>query len=507
MSGSSLTRRQVLSSLGLSGLGAVLIQACSRTQTSSEYLSKDSAPEPRHNSSRARLKNTSTLDRTAMYLYNVGGIVGQDYSVKQIETVAKVYDLLTWVYANSKIPEIAHRANPQVIVTQYFDLTWVGSYDQAPNQPWMPVPWDYVNAHENFFAHSSLQTSPSTRIANPIFGYGPNNKPTMKQDDPSGAPHEWLANPYDFDPYNPASMDHWINYFANSSAAIIKKAGMDGIMMDEVELPYGASPYGYTSQSWYSQLDKSLSFIRDRLGPDKVMFANGVFGDSIPALLNPSGGYPNGPTWPSNDMKFLTWCDGLQMELFVTSYAGPQIWPQLFWEGVCQVCMDIAASNGVTLAQAPILAENQSVRMFVLASFHLVKAKHSYLSHRGGDSFPWFPEWTISLGSPTATQKDIQDYLVPLAGNDQIISCQGVCYARPFSNGLALVNPSSNPSSVDLSSEGYLLDPKGGGWITSNGRIPKGTVEYSSTKSVELPPQSGALVVWHPRKYISPDAR
>jgi hypothetical protein len=434
-----------------------------------------------------------------MYIYNMGGVVGQEYSKKQIETVAKVYDLLTWVYAKSGIPEIAHRSNPNVIVTQYFDLTWVGSYDQAPNQPWMPVPWKYVDDHESFFSHSSTVASRSTRIANPIFGYGSNSRPTMKQDDPNSLPHEWLANPFDFDPANPESMSHWINYFANSAVELIEGAHMDGIMMDEVELPYGTTfPYGYSSQSWYAQLDKCLAFIRQRLGQDRVMLANGVFGDSIPTLLNPSDGYPRGATWPSNDMNFLTWCDGLQMELFVTSYAGPNVWPQLFWEGVCQVCMDIAAQGGVTLAQAPILAEDSRVRMFVLASFHLVKGARSYLSHRGGGSFPWFPEWTVSLGAPIETKSDIEDYLLPSTGKGQIAHSEGIAYAREFSKGIALANPSSSPSSVSLRNRGYQLIPRGGGWIGTDGALPKGALEYGPVSTIELDPQSGALILMSP---------
>ncbi len=482
-------RRRFLRQVGLAGIGGAIASACGPSKVLSQGIEPATLASPR-----TRLRSKVTNGRTAMYLYTLGGKIGNEYSQNQIATVAKKYDLLTWVYANSGIPQAAHRANPDVIVTQYFDLTWVGSYEQAPGQPWMPVPWDYVNSHESFFSHSSAQGSIANRIPNPIFGYGPNTHPTMKTNDPTGQPHEWLANPFDFDKSNPESMDHWVNYFANSAKSIIEKATMDGIMMDEVELPYGASPFGYSSQSWFAQLDQNLAFIRERLGPDKVLFANGIFGDAIPDLLNPNQGFPHGSTWPSNDINFLTWCDGLQVELFVTSYAGPQIWPQLFWEGVCQICMDIDAGGGITLAQAPILAEDPQVRMFVLTSFHLVKGTHSYLSHRGGPPLPWFPEWSISIGVPSETKADIQDYLVPTHGTGMISSSKGVVYARHFSNGLAIANPSGSPSSITLNHPGYKIIPVGGGWIEKNGLLPKGKIKHELVSNLELAPQSGALV-------------
>ncbi len=425
-----------------------------------------------------------------MYLYTTPGRVGYEYSAAQLVAVASVYDMLTWVYAGSGVAEAVHDANPEVLVTQYFDLTWVGDYDQVPGVAWMPVPWSYVNDHESFFSHDSPEESASARIPNPLFGYG--STAQMHQHNPTGSPHEWLANPYDLDGAKPGNLDRWINYFAASAQQLISSSAIDGIMMDEVEQPYGfPPPWGTTPWSWHHALQADLAFIRAQLGPDLIMFWNGIEGDMVlaPPHLRDVG------IWARPDsLDFLRYCDGVQMELFVTSYAGPQIWPEPLWEEILDLCMAVVRRGGVLLAQSPILAEDPVNRMFTLASFHLVKGERSYLSHRGGGDFPWFPEWTVALGVPLETAPHVTGYLVPPTGTAEIAGVQGVAYARRFAGGLAVANPSSRSTSVTLRGHGELVVASGGGWIGSDGTLPEGSVSYEPVTSFTVPAQGGALV-------------
>lgn len=454
----------------------------------------ESAAAPSPGSPRARVLQRSTLNSVQMYLYTTAGRIGVEYTEEQIATVARLYDMLTWVYAGTGVSEAAHSANPDVIVTEYFDLTWVGDYDQAPGQPWMPAPWGYVNAHEQFFSHWSPTASPKTRIPNPIFGYGTAKSPESHQSNPTGTPHEWLANPFDIDPAKPANLDFWVNYFAARSGELISSSKMDGLMMDEVEQPYGVPPpFADNPWAWHKALEQDLAFIRDRLGKDMVLFWNGIFGDMA---LQPPHVRSIGPWARPASLDYYQWCDGAQMELFVTSYAGPQVWPEPIWEEILDLCMAMA-KRGILLAQAPILAEDPLIRSFVLASFHLCKGERSYLSHRGGYNFPWFPEWTVQLGAPTFTAEHITGYrAVPAARRSGVSAASGVVYARPFELGLALANPSDAGASVWLAHPVYRVVPRGGGWIRADGTIPEGSIAYERVTRIDLPSRSGALAFW-----------
>ncbi|MHB8431276.1 MAG: putative glycoside hydrolase, partial [Acidimicrobiales bacterium] len=379
------------------------------------------------------------------------------------------------------------------IVTQYFDLTWVGNYIQpSAGVPWMPAPWSYVNERENFFSHSSPSASPSTRIANPIFGYSPQG--AERTQDPTGTPLEFLANPYDLNARQPGNLNHWINYFAAQSRSLIAQSGMDGLMMDEVCQPYVPYPFrhdrhGSTPENWHMALERDLKFIRGQLGPDMVMFYNGINDDIILQPRDLSSPYPF--SRPAK-LNFLNWCDGALMEFFVTSYLGPPVWPQGMWEEILDACMAIAA-RGVLLAGAPSGVEDPVIRSFVLASFHLVKGDRSYMSHGG---FDWYPEWTVQMGAPLQTAKHIQKYLVlPGVAAPGIASASGVVYARGFEEGVALANPSAAASTVTLARPGYLVVPQGGGSIGADGVLPAGQVGYQLVEQVSLPSQSGALVL------------
>jgi len=451
----------------------------------------DAGPPPA-GSPRANLLERSTRDSVALYLYGMPGRIGYEYTQPQIATVAGIYGLLTWVYAGSGVAEAAHAANPAALVTEYFDLTWVGDYNQIPGVPWMPAPWSYVNDHENFFGHWAPIASPQTRVPNPIFGYS--QDAAMRQGNPTGTPREFLANPFDLDEANPSNADRWINYFTAQSQSLIAQSAMDGLMMDEVSQPYGVPPpWGVTPQSWHRALDRALAFIRAQLGAGMIMLFNGI---AIDMVLQPPHLRSVGPWARPASLDYLRWCDGAQMEVFVTSYVGPQVWPQPVWEEMVDLCMAIARSS-VLLAQAPILVEDPRMRSFALASFHLVKGDRSYFSHRGNGDFPWYPEWTLKLGAPLHTAPHISGYLVAPGHNiPGVTGAQGVAYTRAFENGIALANPSSQSSTVQLAQPGYLAISQGGGWIGADGTIPAGQLTYQTVQQVDLPAQSGAHVLW-----------
>lgn len=444
----------------------------------------DVTPAP--GSPRARLQGASTRGALHLFLYQTPGRFGQEYTAAQLATVARLYDMVTWVYAGSGVTQALRAAGRNMLVTQYNDLTWSGDYDQIPGVPWMPMDWEWIDGHENFFSHSSATKpwSEKNRIPNPFFGWDTGGRPIPF----AGTPHEWQANPLDFDSEHPGNLDKWVNYFTARSKALIDQDAMDGLMIDEAMQPYSIPPDGYEPEAWHTAVKRALAFVRDQLGPDKVIFWNGIMQDAL--VLAPDAALAGGWARPRS-LDYFESGDGALIECFVTCYLAPlpDVWPQALWEQIQDLSMEIAR-RGVLLAQSP--TNRDDTRMYSLASFYIVKGDHSYY----GRGMEWLPEYGVALGSPLLTGEHITDYLVAPGRDLGVAQATGTVYSRPYERGLALANPSKQAATVRLARRGYLVLPQGGGAIGGDGALPEGSVTYEPVDTVELPPQSGALVVW-----------
>jgi hypothetical protein len=106
------------------------------------------------------------------------------------------------------------------------------------------------------------------------------------------------------------------------------------------------------------------------------------------------------------------------------------------------------------------------------------------------------PEFGVAMGKPLVFGEHIRDYLVVPGTDLGVAAATGIVYARPYEAGVVLVNPSILNARAQLSRSGYVVRAEGGGWIGGDGSLPPGNVTYESVEIVELPSQSGALVVW-----------
>lgn len=454
------------------------------------------AGTPTPGSARARLKSTSTLDGLHLFLYQTSGRLGTHYTPAQLATVGALYDLVTWVYAGSGVPGALRQGNPNVIVTQYNDLTWVGDWNIKTGVPWMPMDWDWVNSHESFFSHSAAARpwSEKSRIPNPFFGWGSGSSiigwdPDDKPDPRLGTPHEWQANPFDIDTADPTNLHRWVNYFADRTRALIEQDSMDGVMVDEAMQPYSLPPDGFEPEAWHAAVKRALAFLRERVGEGAVMFWNGILQDALlfPQDLAAAGGWAR-----PRSLDYLESADGALIECYVTCYLDPfpDVWPQPVWEEIQDLGMEIDRRGGVLLALSP--SAGDGTRLFSLASFYLLKGDHSYYGRR----MEWLPEYEVEMGRPLATGVHVADYLVAPGRDLGVAGARGVVYARPYEAGVVLVNPSAEDARVDLGRQGFVVRPTGGGGIGASGVRPAGSITYEPTTSVDLPPQSGALVVW-----------
>lgn len=444
---------------------------------------------PTPGSPRDRLLGTSTLD--ALHLAHSSGTVrvGPEYNAAQVATIARLYDWVSWVYSGTETTAVLHDADPDVIVTQYADLTWVGNYDLLPGLSWMPMDWGFVDRHENFFAHSSLAFpwSEKRRIPNPFFGWegGSSFDPRF-----GGAPREWLANPFDIDEDNPGNLDRWVNYYTASVRNLIASDGMDGVSIDEAMQPYSLPPDDFDPVAWHEAIKRALAFLRAELGPDVVLLWNGLLQDAL--LWAPDSVLAGGRTQPRS-LDYFEWADAAVLECFATCYLRPfpEVWPSGLWEMIEDLAMEVERRGGVLIAQSPVM--RQETRLYALASFYLVKGQRSYYS--GGGAF-WLPEYEVSMGAPLVTKERVSEYLV-LPGRDLgARAATGAVYARPYERGVALVNPSDVEAVALLERPGFNVQPQGGGSIAEDGSMPEGRIVYEETEAVLLAPHGGALVVW-----------
>lgn len=159
---------------------------------------------------------------------------------------------------------------------------------------------------------------------------------------------------------------------------------------------------------------------------------------------------------PDVNLQLMTTSDLLFDERGFTNYGSPPDVPDpIQWEQIIAV-LKYVQSRGVcymTNGEESGLTANipQSARLWVIANYLLVKNRCTYMYITGFNSdgsqdygsLITFPEYSIQIGHPTGGMK----------------KTQGV-FARPYSGGLALVNPYYATTTVTLPA---------GSWVDVNG--------------------------------------
>ncbi|HET9913182.1 MAG TPA: putative glycoside hydrolase, partial [Anaerolineales bacterium] len=162
-------------------------------------------------------------------------------------------------------------------------------------------------------------------------------------------------------------------------------------------------------------------------------------------------------------------------------------------EGDWQMQMDrilrMVSLDKIVLLQQYVDKENVEDRLFLLGSYLLVKGHHTYLNFEFSTEPEWFPEYEIPIGTP-------------VGGTPQSISSLwhadlGV-YARTYTNGLVLVNPSDKPQEIVFQKTGYQAVPSGGGIVPADGDISDWTVGYVQVTAVTLAPNQAAVLLVEP---------
>ena len=97
----------------------------------------------------------------------------------------------------------------------------------------------------------------------------------------------------------------------------------------------------------------------------------------------------------------------------------------------------------------------------------------------------WFPEYDLDLGPAVDS--------LP-ADISSLLASDGVSYQRRYANGLVLVNPTGNATSVALDGVHQRALPSGGGPVSSDG-IPTGSLAFEAVDTAVLKPHTAAILL------------
>ena len=123
------------------------------------------------------------------------------------------------------------------------------------------------------------------------------------------------------------------------------------------------------------------------------------------------------------------------------------------WELQMNNILDLIHQDKAVIAQQYVDNADVNDRMFLLANYLLIKGRHTYLNLDYSMEPEWFPEYEIPIGSPSGS--------VPVTVADLWNAGWGV-YARAYSNGLVLVNPTADAQTISLGGTYYQAIPNGG---------------------------------------------
>lgn len=283
---------------------------------------------------------------------------------------------------------------------------------------------------------------------------------------------------YVMDVSNPS----WREYWSGEVLRQLRTNAADGVFVDSLFPPnyYGGDKFDPNlpgvdqtfEETWSSKIEDFIAYGQD--------------GELAEYYFIPNvGAWVNG-----RDTTDYSGADGIMVEGFGRWTEGEYFSAR---EGDWQMQMDrilrMVSLDKITLLQQYVEKENVEDRLFLLGSYLLVKGQRTYLNFEFSSEPEWFPEYEIPIGTP-------------VGGTPQSISSLwhadlGV-YARTYTNGLVLVNPSDKSQEVVFQKTGYQAVPSGGGIVPADGDMSDWGVNYVPVTAVTLAPNQAAILLVEP---------
>jgi hypothetical protein len=197
---------------------------------------------------------------------------------------------------------------------------------------------------------------------------------------------------------------------------------------------------------------------------------------------------PNVGSWiTGRDMTDYSGADGVMVEGFARSADGEYFSAETGdWQLQMDRILHMVALDKIVLLQQYVNGNNVEDRMFLLGSYLLVKGNYTYLNLEFSPTPEWFPEYDIPVGAPVGG--------IPRSISSLWRSGWGV-YARMYTNGLVLVNPSDKVQEITLEKTYYQAFPYGGGIVPVDGDISSWMMDYMPVKTITLMPNQGIVLL------------
>lgn len=224
--------------------------------------------------------------------------------------------------------------------------------------------------------------------------------------------------------------------------------------------------------AWSQKLARFMDFMRDRF-EGRYRFI------------------PNVGTWvTTRDVTDFAHADGVFIEGF-----GYDVWEPYGEEAFTTQgdrLLGLIAQDKIVIGQS-YANDAAWKRMHTLASYLLIKGRHTFLNFETGQSPEWWPEYTIPIGAPLAS--------APATTAGLFDPAKGV-YMRDYSNGQVYLNAGTTTRTFALGATYQRALPTGGGDVPYDGVIPSAwRVDHAPVSSLSLVPGEAAIVLVDPTPY------
>ncbi len=267
----------------------------------------------------------------------------------------------------------------------------------------------------------------------------------------------------------------WREWFVGEVSGQLERTGADGLFLDSVSPPNQLGTWEPPlpavdidlEAAWSRRIASWLEWVRSEIGGPVIA---------------------NAGAWvTSRDTTDYSAASGVMIEGFALPWADVSADD---WALQMDRALSVVGSGRVLLAQAYPDVDDVQARLFVVASYLLVKGGRTFVNLEVAEEPTWFPEYDLPLGPAVD----------PLPPSIEVLR-DGEVYVRRYRDATVIVNPSAAEVTWAPGEDQRLLRlvPAGGGIVPETGVLP-------SAWRLRREPLDGALTLG-PREaaVVAPD--
>jgi hypothetical protein len=338
--------------------------------------------------------------------------------------------------------------NPDFIVLGYHLGNGAGEIGNVHGDAWdADADWPYVDRHEDWLLHRPDSAQPQQRVRQ-----------------------------RDWNWYVADAESSWQDYLAANLLQLLGEDQYDGWFVDSCSQPWNTDP-----AQWWPDGESMFGFWTPRLTAMLQTVTERAKAHPLrPYIIPNAGSYIT----TLSDIKYYGdgWaCDGIMVEGYARG-TPDEYYSEADWVLEQNRILDHQAHGLATILQSYIYTPDTADRLFVFASYLLVKSDHTYINWLGDDGLDtiwpsigqWYPEfdldddpfpWGAASGDPPETMTDL--YFAAYDGGGGV-TC-GPFYRRNYGVGFVLVNPSDTAVNFRAPWHMSYLSVEGGGNVTATG--------------------------------------